>query len=452
MVDNEEPLMRREMAQVEYFDREVETASREVLKNIQLTKLKALLNKVYQSNPFYIRKFKEHGVTPEDIKTMGDIVKLPFTSKIEFQEDQEKDPIFGTNLTEPFENYARYHQTTGTTGKPLKWLDTKESWEWSAGCSAMSLWAAGVRPSDIVFFPFGFGPHPAYWGLFEGSLKIGAMVIPGGGWDTSQRLECILGNQVTVICCTPTYALRLAEVAQEKDIDLRNSAVRIIVDGGEPGALIPSVKKKIETLWNAKFFDYVGSTEVRAHSFQCNMQESAVHIIESEFIPEVIDPDTCAHVEEGEMGELVLTNLGRSCSPAIRFRTNDMVKFKKGQCPCGRTFRMFDGGILGRKDDMIIIRGINVFPAMVGNIVQKYLSVGDEYRIVAYTKGSLNQLKILLDLSDESRKTREKIENDMTLDLRSSLEIRVEVETVSKNSLEKSDYKSKRFIDKREIR
>ena len=437
---------------MEYFDQKDETASRETLEQIQFTKLKSLLEKVYRSNPFYIKKFKEHGVGPGDVESLNDIVKLRFTSKIEFQEDQEKNPIFGTNLTEPLENYVRYLQTTGTTGKPLKWLDTKESWAWNGRCSAMSFWAAGVRPSDIVFFPFGFGPHAAYWGLFEGALQIGAMAIPGGGWDTLQRLECILDNRVTVVACTPTYALRLAEAAQEKHLDLRRSAVRILVDGGEPGALVPSIKKRIEALWNAKFFDYIGLTEVRAHSFQCTMQESAVHVTESEFIPEVIDPDAGVHVEEGEIGELVLTNLGRSCSPAIRFRTHDMVKFKKGPCACGRTFRMLDGGILGRKDDMIIIRGIHVFPSMVGNIVQKYLSVGDEYRIVAYTKGSLSQLKILLDLSDESRRTREKIENDVALDLRSTLELRVDVETVAPNTLERSDYKSKRFIDKREIR
>jgi len=440
------------MEKFEYFDRKVETASRESLENIQFTKLKTLLDKVYRSNPFYIRKFEERGVSSEDIKTMGDIVKLPFTSKIEFQEDQEKNPIFGTNLTEPLENYVRYLQTTGTTGRPLKWLDTKESWAWSGRCSAMSLWAIGARPSDIVFFPFGFGPHAAYWGLFEGALQMGAMAIPGGGWDTFQRLECLLNNKVTVLACTPTYALRLAEVAQEKNIDIRNSAVRIIIDGGEPGAMVPSVKKRIETLWNAKLFDYIGLTEVRIHSFQCTMQESAVHVIESEFIPEVIDPDTGAHVEEGEMGELVLTNLGRSCSPAIRFRTHDMVKFKIGHCPCGRTFRMLDGGILGRKDDMIVIRGINVFPSMMGNIIQNYLSVGDEYRIVAYIKGSLNQLKVLLDLSDESGRNREKIEKGIVADLRSSLELRVEVEIVPQNTLGKSDYKSKRFIDQREIR
>ncbi len=436
----------------EYYDKEVETAPREVIEKIQFTKLKLLLDKVYRSNPFYIKKFKTYGVKPEDIKNLNDIVKLPFTSKIEFQEDQERNPVFGTNLTEPFENYTRYLQTTGTTGKPLKWLDTEESWDWNAKCAAMCLWAAGVRASDIVFFPFGFGPHAAYWGLYQGALKIGSLVIPGGGWDTIQRLECIMENRVTVICCTPTYALRLAEVAHERNINLRESSVRIIVDGGEPGALIPIIRKKIEDIWNARFFDYIGLTEVRAHSFQCVMQESSVHIIESEFIPEVINPETGSHVKEGETGEFVITNLGRSCSPAIRYRTGDIVRFKKGICPCGRTFRMLDGGILGRKDDMIIIRGLNVFPSMVGNIIQKYLTVGDEYRIVAYTKGSLNELKILLDLSEESRINRERIEREIALDIRSSLELRVEVETVSPNTLEKSDYKSRRFIDKRDVR
>jgi phenylacetate-CoA ligase len=307
------------------------------------------------------------------------------------------------------------------------------------------------KKNDVIFFPFGFGPHAAYWGMFEAAWQMGALAIAGGGWDTLQRLECIIENKVTVIACTPTYALRLAEVAQEKNIDIKNSAVRIILDGGEPGALVPSIKRKIETSWNAKFLDYVGLTEVGAHSFQCTMQESAIHIIESGYIPEVIDPETNQHVKEGEIGELVLTNLGRSCSPAIRFRTGDMVKFKKGQCPCGRTFRMLDGGILGRRDDMVIIRGLNVFPSMVGDIIQKYLSVGDEYRIVAYTKGSLSELKILLDLSDESRRKREEIEDAVTKNLKSTLELRVETETVPQNTLEKYDYKSKRFIDKREI-
>jgi len=236
--------MDEEDMRIEYYDKEVETAPREVLEKIQFTKLKTLLNKVCQSNPFYIKKFNEHGVRPQDIKSLDDIVKLPFTSKSEFQEDQEKNPPFGTNLTEPLENYVRYLQTTGTTGKPLKWLDTKESWDWNAKCAATTLWAAGVRASDIVFFPFGFGPHAAYWGLYEGALKLGCLVIPGGGWDTVQRLECIMENRVTVICCTPTYALRLAEVAKERNINLKKSSVRVIVDGGEPGALILSFKKK----------------------------------------------------------------------------------------------------------------------------------------------------------------------------------------------------------------
>ncbi|MDI7260114.1 MAG: AMP-binding protein [Thermodesulfobacteriota bacterium] len=440
------------MREVEYFDQKVETASRDEIVLLQFQKLESMLKKVYASNPFYQKKFSHHGITPLEIRSIDDLQKMPFTTKREFEEDQEKHPPWGTDLTEPLENYVRYHQTTGTTGKPLKWLDTKESWPWRGKCTATTLVAAGVKKDDVVFFPFAFGPHVAYWGLFEGVWQIGALAIAGGGWDTIQRIESIIENRVTVVACTPTYAIRMAEVAQERNIDLRNSAVRILVDGGEPGALVPSVKRKIEGLWNAKIFDYLGLTEVGGHSFQCTMQESAVHIIESEFIAEVINPDTCLPVGEGEIGELVLTNLGRSCSPAIRFRTNDMVKIKKGQCPCGRNFRMLDGGIIGRRDDMVIIRGMNVFPNLVGNIVQKNLSVGDEYRIVAYTKGGLNELKIFLDLSDESRRKREKIENDIALDLKSALDLRVEAEVVPQNTLEKSDYKSKRFIDQREMK
>lgn len=438
--------------EIDYLDKEVETASREVLDAIQFRKLKSLVEKVYESNQFYIRKFKEHGVRPEDIRTLNDISKLPFTYKVDFQEDQEKNPIFGTNLTEPLANYARYHQTTGTTGKPLKWLDTKESWQWRGRCAATIFTAIGIKKDDIFFFPFAFGPHAAYWGLFEGAWQIGSMTIPGGGWDTLQRLESILQNRATVLACTPTYALRLAEVAEEKNIDIRNSAVRIIVDGGEPGASIPVIKRKIESVWDAKFYDYIGSTETSAHSFGCLMQEYAVHVNEGEFIPEVIDSDTGAPVEEGELGELVLTNLGRVGSPAIRYRTGDIVRYKKSSCLCGRTYRMLDGGILGRKDDMVIIRGMNIFPTMVGNVVQKHLSVGDEYRVVAYTKGSLSELKILLDLSGSNEVKRENIRNDIALDLRSTLEIRAEVEVLPENTLEKFDYKAKRFIDKREIR
>lgn len=435
---------------MEYFDAEVETAPLEKLRSLQFKRLKRILEIVYRSNPFYQRKFQEHGITPDDVRCLEDIRKLPFTHKKEFQRDQEENPPFGTNLSEPLENYVRYHQTTGTTGRPLKWLDTKESWRWRGRCAAMSLWAAGVRPSDVVFFPFAFGPHVAFWGLFEGASQIGALVIAGGGWDTQQRLTSILENRVTVVCCTPTYALRMAEVAKEKGINLRDSSVRILVHAGEPGALVPSIRKKIEEAWGAIPYDYPGLTEVGAYGIHCRNQTNAIHVNEAEFIIEVINPNTGEPVPEGEQGEMVLTNLGRACSPAIRFRTGDLVRLKKGICPCGRTFRMLDGGVIGRVDDMITIRGMNIFPLQVGEIVERHLVVGEEYQMVAYSEKGLDEFKVTVELV-EGRNS-EEVAKAIQEDLRQRFEIRFQVEVVPPGTLPRSNYKSKRFIDKRTVK
>ena len=220
-----------------YFEPESETASEDKLRELQFNKLKNVLNIVSRSNPFYRRKFQKHGVSVQEIKSLDDLRKIPFSYKEEFQKDQRGNPPFGTNLSEPLESYTRYHQTSGTTGLPLKWLDTEKSWRWRGKCAAMALWGAGLRPSDIVFFPFAFGPHVAFWGLFEGAQLAGALVIAGGGWNTLQRVKSIIENRVSIICCTPTYALRMAEVAEREGIDIEKSSVRITVTAGEPGAL-----------------------------------------------------------------------------------------------------------------------------------------------------------------------------------------------------------------------
>jgi len=311
----------------------------------------------------------------------------------------------------------------------------------------MALWAAGVRPSDIAFFPFAFGPHAAYWGIFEGVWKVGALAIAGGGWDTLQRIKSILENQVTVICCTPTYALRLAEVAKENRINLSESSVKITMHAGEPGALIPSIRRKIEEAWGATPYDYPGLTEVGAYGIHCQYQKQAIHINESGFFIEVINPKTGESVPEGEVGEMIITNLGRSCSPTIRLRTRDLVRFKKSTCPCGRTFRMLDGGILGRSDDMVIIRGINIFPPRVGEVVEGHLVVGEEYQMVAYSEKG-GEFKVMIELIEG--RNRDKVAKAIREDLRQRFEIRIEVEVVPLGTLPRSEYKSKRFVDKRE--
>ena len=430
-----------------YFDHEIETAPLERLREVQFQKLQEVLHVAYRFNRFYQRKFQEHGVALEAIQSLDDMTRLPFSYKREFQEDQEQNPPFGTNLSEQLENYIRYHQTTGTTGRPLKWLDTRESWQWRGRCAAMSLWAAGVRPSDIVFFPFAFGPHVAFWGLFEGVWQIGALAIAGGGWDTLQRIRSIQENQITVICCTPTYALRMAELAKEHGINLRNSFVHAMIQAGEPGALVPSIRTKIEEAWGATPYDYPGLTEVGAYGIHCQHQKGAIHVNEGEFIIEVINPTTGESVLEGEEGEMVLTNLGRFCSPGIRFRTGDLVRFKKGTCPCGRAFRSLEGGVLGRSDDMITMRGMNIFPSQVGEIVERHLAIGEEYQMVAYAREGLEEFRVLIEFAEG--RSGEEVTRTVRETLRQRFEIRMEVEVVPCGTLPRSDYKSKRFVDKR---
>lgn len=431
-----------------YFDQEVETAPREELAARQLARIKQLLNVVYADNAFYRKKFLAQGIRPEEINSLADIVKLPFTYKGEFQQDQAENPPYGTNLTEPLKNYTRFHQTTGTTGRPLKWLDTSEGWTWRGRCAAMSLAAAGITSEDVIFFPFAFGPHVAYWGIFAGAWQLGALAIAGGGWETAQRIKFIMENDVTVVACTPTYALRMAEVAQGNGIDLKKSPVRITFHAGEPGALIPSVRNKIIGSWGAKPFDYPGLTEAGAYGIHCTAQDAAVHVNEAEFFFELIDPKTGLPIQGAGTGEMVLTNLGRVCSPAIRFKTGDIVKVSENPCGCGRSFRLLDGGIIGRVDEMITIRGMNVFPSQVGTITEKYLQIGEEYQIVACTEKGMANLKVLLELA--VGRPAEQLLSEIARELRNSLELRVEVDTVAPGTLDRSDYKSKRFVDRRE--
>lgn len=431
-----------------YFNAATETAPRDRLEAIQWQKLKKLLEVVTTSNPFYQRKFAACGFSPDHVRDLGDLDKLPFTTKLEFQEDQERHPPFGTNLSEPLENYVQYHQTTGTTGRPLKWLDTAESWQWRARCIAHALRGAGLTARDIFMLPFNFGPYTAFWGAYEAAQYLGLLTIPTGGWDTKQRLQCLMDNGVTALATTPTYARRMAEVAEEEGIELRNSKVRAVFLAGEPGAMVPAVRRKIESAWGAKVYEYPGLTEVGTYAFTCEHSEEtmAIHVIESEFIVEVVDPETGKAVPEGTVGELVITNLGRSCSPAIRFRTGDLVRLKRGACPCGRTFAMLEGGILGRRDDMLLVRGVNVFPAAVANVVEAVLPAGQEYQIVCYSGADgQDALKVQIEVAPGQ----EQLPQLVAGELKARLNLRLEVEAVAVGTLPRAEYKTKRVVDLR---
>src|SRR6266545_2535076 len=371
------------------------SSSRETIDQEQFTRLRQMFQAILPANKFYGRKFARMGL--QQLDSLEQLRSLPFTTKSELVEDQQNHPPFGSDLTFAPERYIHIHQTSGTTGKPLYWLDTEESWNWWAECWKVIFQAAGVSSQDRIYFPFSFGPFIGFWAGWEGARKVGAMAVSGGGQSTAQRLKAIIDYGATVLVCTPTYALHMAAEAKKAGIDLaRNSAVRVTIHAGEPGASIPSTKKLIEDSWGAKCFDHAGATEVGAFGFQCELQPEGVHVNENEFIAEVIDPSTGTAIENGERGELVITNLGRIGSPVIRYRTGDLVQPSYQPCPCGKFFMLFQGGVLGRVDDMVIVRGVNVFPSAVENVLREFPEI-EEFRVEILDSAAMKEMKIVIE-------------------------------------------------------
>ncbi|SVD22163.1 uncharacterized protein METZ01_LOCUS375017, partial [marine metagenome] len=260
-----------------YFDHSLETMPRKAFQTLQIEKLRSMLQKIYGRNQFYTKKLDKERVSHEEIRTLDDLVKLPLTNKAELMHDQQDVPPFGSNTTFPEAAYSRFHQTSGTTGTPLRVLDTPESWEWWGRCWGYVLAGAGLTENDRLFVPFSFGPFIGFWAAVEGARNIKAMMVPGGGRDSLQRLHLMKELGATAICCTPTYALRLAEVAKESEFDLNEIPLRVSIHAGEPGANVPSTKARIESVLGVKSFDHAGASEVGAHSFECEIQPDGTH-------------------------------------------------------------------------------------------------------------------------------------------------------------------------------
>jgi phenylacetate-CoA ligase len=425
-----------------YFKESVETMPRKALEALQIEKLRSMLKQIYGRNRFYTDKLDAAGIHPESIKTLEDFKSLPLTSKAELVQAQSDALPFGSNTTFEESAYSRFHQTSGTTGTPLRVLDTPESWNWWGRCWGHVLAGAGLTENDRLFVPFSFGPFIGFWAAVEGARKINALMIPGGGRDSLQRLHLMKELGTTAMCCTPTYALRLAEVAQESGFDLSEIPLQTLIHAGEPGANVPATKARIESVWNAKCYDHAGASEIGAHSFECEVQPNGTHVIESEFIVEVLNPETLEAVPAGEQGELIITNLGRIGYPVMRYRSGDLVVLNSQKCVCGRTFSRFEGGVLARADDMVVVRGINVFPSAVENLVRQCETV-EEFRITVSTNREMANLAIELELSktanpESARKTVDQaIQNELSL--------RPEITFVPSGSLPRFEMKAKRF-------
>jgi phenylacetate-CoA ligase len=397
----------------------------------QLAKLRSLLNAIVPANAFYTAKLRDCG----EITSLEDFTRLvPFTTKSELIEDQKAHPPYGSNLTFPLERYTRFSQTSGTSAAPLRWLDTPESWEWMLGNWRTIYRAAGASADDRVFFAFSFGPFLGFWTSFEAAANLGMLCIPGGGLSSEARMSAILETRATILCCTPTYALRLGEIGGA------GSHVRTIIVAGEPGGSIPTTRARIERLWpGARVFDHHGMTEVGPVSYECLERPGTLCVIEPSYLAEIIDPITAQPVGRGESGELVLTTLGRTGSPLLRYRTGDVVKKDFVDDTLA-----FEGGILGRSDDMAIVRGVNIHPTAVERIIRGHADIG-EYRVELGKRGVMDEIAITIEPTEQCTAPAALVAK-LEGELKRAFALRIPVLIAAPGSLPRFDMKAKRWM------
>lgn len=412
----------------------------------QFEKLRVLLGALRPANPFYTAKYEAAHV-PNKVSRLGDFFeRFPFTLKQELVENQLVHPPFGTNLTYPLERYTRCHQTSGTAGVPLRWLDTPEDWDWMLRNWEYVHRTAGLTNSDRIFFAFSFGPFLGFWLAFEAALRLGCLRLPGGGLSSVARLRAILDYGATALCCTPTYAIRLAEVAAEEKIDLSTSRVKVLLVAGEPGGSIPATRQRLEQLWpGARVWDHHGMTEAGPVTYQCPARPCRLHVMESTYLAEVIDPASGRAAETGQIGELILTTLGRTGSPLLRYRTGDLVKPTTDiVCECGRSELALEGGILGRTDDMVMVRGVNVYPSAVEEIIRAQGGVA-EYRVELSAANALTELNIQIE-PHPGHSDIPALVHDLERAFENAFALRVPVRAVPTGALPRFEMKAKRWV------
>lgn len=420
--------------------------NRAAIEELQLRKLRGLLRAVLGANPFYARKLDSCGSHLQSARLEEFFQTVPITTKHELIKDRLANPPYGTNLTFPVETYVRCHQTSGTTTMPIRWLDTPESWNHIIENWLQIFAAAGVTRRDRFFFAFSFGPFLGFWSALEAAMRLGCFVFPGGAMSSRARLQAILDNGITVLCCTPTYAQHLGELAQEKKANLDRSRLRLLIVAGEAGGSIPATRACLERLWpGATVFDHHGMTEVGPVTYQCPVTPGVLHVIESAYLPEVIDPSTGVAVRPGGSGELVLTTLDRTGSPLLRYCTGDIVKPRsRSVCSCGRQELALEGGILGRSDDMVVIRGVNVYPGLVEDIVRGFPEV-TEYRVQLDCRAAMPELSVEVELNGAGNAAAG-LPARLEASLHETLQLRVPVCVVSSGSLPRFEMKAQRWI------
>ena len=431
------------------WNEEFETLPREALEALQLKRLKHLVERVHAAVPYYRKKMEEAGVSPADIKGLADLRKLPFTTK----EDLRLNYPFGL-FAVPFEKVVRIHASSGTTGKPTVVGYTKNDIDAWSELMARTLSAGGAHKGDVVHNAYGYGLFTGGLGAHYGAERIGAAVIPISGGNSKRQIMIMQDFGSTVLMCTPSYALNLADVMKEMNVDPKTLKLRVGLFGAEPWS--ENMRQEIESRLNIQAIDIFGLSEVMGPGVasECIEEKHGLHVFEDFFIPEIINPETGEPVPHGEQGELVFTTLTKEAFPVIRYRTKDISRLITEPCSCGRTFYRMQR-ITGRTDDMLIIRGVNVFPSQIENVLMSTEGTEPHYQIVIDRKGALDDVTVLVEVSestffDEMKKQNELIET-IKRRLSSELSISVNVKLVEKKTLERTEGKAKRVIDNRKI-
>jgi phenylacetate-CoA ligase len=411
----------------------------------QLERLRFLLGELRQNNAFYRPKLEAAGLDGGVESLEAFCAAMAFTTKMDLVWDREEHPPYGSNLTYPRDRYCRYHQSSGTTSEPMAYIDTEESWNAMLDTWERVFEAARIAPDEAIFFAFSFGPFLGFWTAFDAAVRRGNLSIPGGGFSSASRIETMRANGATALCCTPTYAIRLGEILRESGGE--PLPVRKIIVAGEPGGSIPETRARIEELWNgAKVFDHHGMTEVGPVSFEDPSREMCLCIAEEAFLAEVIDAETQKEVAEGETGELVLTTLTRTAAPLLRYRTGDLVR--KGYADLadgsGEAVLALEGGILGRLDEMVVIRGVNIYPTAIEKVIRGISEVA-EYQVTQTTRDSMAELKVSVEAVPEAAAP-DKLVSQVEAAFDKAFALRIPVSLVEAGSLPRFEFKSKRWI------
>ena len=430
---------------MEYFEPEIECASSEKLREIQSERLKTMIENCYNNVPFYKEKLDEAGIKPEDIKSIDDIVKLPFTTKQDLRDTYP----FGL-IAVPHDDLTRIHASSGTTGKQTVVAYTQNDVDTWSACAARSIVGVGGKKSDFVQVSYGYGLFTGGLGLHYGAELLGSTVIPASSGNTARQVQILEDYGSDILCCTPSYALFIGETIKEKGIDAKDLKLRAGIFGAEPWT--EEMRKEIEKSLAIKAYDIYGLSEIAGPgvAYECQCQ-NGMHINEDYFYPEIINPETGEPVPDGEDGELLFTCIGKEALPLIRYRTRDIASITHEKCECGRTLvRMSKPK--GRTDDMLIIRGINVFPSQIESVLLE-LGMNPNYRMIIDRKNNLDTLEVQIEMDEnmfsDTVKSIEETERKIATALQSTLNIAARIRLLEPKSIQRSEGKAQRVFDNR---